>query len=173
MVGRVYKMHRRIVRIEISDPELDYVDVFTFELYKRVGGLQRFEVLMGGDGNRPVLDIHLRCPIGRVVSAQIIEFGEVVNAITVNIGRLPHLILLNPILIRSQRRQIIRKCGRTRLPPRNRHRNLVGSGPAPPCQRHIQNEIVGGGRLHNNGGLAHRNRNRSRRYITILTRTRY
>ena len=173
MSGSIQEVHRRVIGIEVSDPELNDINVFTFKPDKRVGGPQRFKVLMGCNGDRPVTGIHLRCPIGRIVSAQIIKFGDVINAITINIGRLRHLVLLNPILVRGQRRQIVRERGEAGLPPCYRHRNLIGSRLAPPRQRHIKNEVVVGCGSDDYGNGSDGDRCGGRRNITLLTRARY
>ena len=92
------------------------------------------------------------------VTRRVVEFGDVVNAIAVDVGWLGDEVSLRPVALGGQRRHVLGQRGRARRSLLYQHRDLDFR--AVHIVLHIQHEVVvGRGRDHDrHGGDRHRRR---------------
>ena len=162
---RVHEVHIRIAAVQVKDHEL-------YEVVRRTALVrQGLERLFGVDDNAALPDTDLLPRIERVVGAQPVELGDVVDAVAVEVARAGDLILLDAVLVRAERLQTVRQRRCAGLAARH------GDGHLPrgvrPCRnRRVEHEVIVRGGSHDNRDAGHCHGHRSRRGITVFARSR-
>ena len=128
--GGVHEVGTRSVGVHVEQYELEVCPV--------VG--ERLECVLIGNGQGAVAEFDGGGGVQRVLAPQVLEFGEVVDAIAVDVGRIGNLILLHPVALRGQRRHVLGQRGRARFTQlhqdRQFHLRAVHIVP------HIEREVV-------------------------------
>ena len=100
------------VGIQIEHNELD-----------GIGNRERAESSTIRNGNGTIAGRNGGSGVHRVHTLRVIEFGDVVDAVAINVRRIGHKILLHPVAVSGQRLHIFRQRCRARLPQFHQNRN--------------------------------------------------
>ena len=76
-------------------------------------------------------------------ASQVREFGNVVGAVAVHVRRVGDLVLLHPVALSRQGRQVLRQRGRARFTADHRYRHLHLCAIRIEC--HVEHEVVRSG----------------------------
>ena len=117
---------------------------------------QLMEGCTGIYGDDAVSGMDLLGRIDRVIGAEVVQLGDVVDAVAVQVSGFGDLVLLHSILVCGQGFQIVGQRGSAVLTPRHRNRD-IGGCPIESVLR-IQHEIIVGCRSHFDRNIGHGDR---------------
>ena len=138
------------------------------ELAVPTGDEKRPDCVLVGNGHGAVGECDGGGRIHRIQAHRIAEFGDVVDAVAVAVGRVGDQILLHPVTLYGQCRHVLGQRGRARFTQLHRDRQFHLR--AVHIVPHVEHEVVVGRGRDHDGNSLHRHLHRHRVIATSWTR---